>query len=64
MSLHISKSRIRATGSDANGLFIAFMEDEQLLEAERNKTGGEEFQRMIKEAIEARGLKKQDDFQI
>lgn len=64
MSMHISKKRIRATGKDANGLFIAFMSDEDLLEAEKNKTGGEEFQQMIKEAIAARGITMPDDFQI
>jgi hypothetical protein len=64
MSLRISKNRIRATGDHANGLFIAFMDDEQLLKAEKDKMGDENFQRMIKEAIEARGLQRQDDFQI
>lgn len=56
MSIHISKNRIRATGSDANGLLIAMMSDGALLDAEHKKTGGEEFQRMVQEAIKARGL--------
>ena len=59
MSLHISKNHIRATGSDANGLFIAMAPDEQLITWEKAKTGSEEFQRMVKEAIAARGLSKQ-----
>jgi hypothetical protein len=58
MSLHISKNSIRATGKDANGLFIALMSDRALLEAEKDKTGGEEFRRMVKEAIALRGLNK------
>jgi hypothetical protein len=56
MSIHISKNKIRATGSDANSLFIAIAPDETLLEWEKKKTGSEEFQRMVKEAIKARGL--------
>lgn len=56
MSIHISKNRIRATGSDANGLFIAMMSDETLLESAKSKTGSEQFQKMVLEAITARGL--------
>lgn len=59
MSIHITKNRIRATGSDANGLFIAMAPDDTLLEWEKNQTGSEEFQRMVKEAIKARGLKRE-----
>ena len=55
MSLTISKKRIRATGNDANGLLIAFCDDERLLEMEQNQTGSEKFQGMVKEAIAARG---------
>lgn len=54
MSIHISKNRIRATGSDANGLFIAMSPTETLIEWQKNKHGSEEFQRMVNEAIEAR----------
>jgi hypothetical protein len=56
MSIHISKNRIRATGADANGLFIAMAPDDQLLEWERAKIGSEDFQRMVKEAIQARNI--------
>ncbi len=56
MSLHISKNRIRAAGSDANGLFIAMSSDETLLAWAKQKHGSEEFQRMVKEAIAARNL--------
>lgn len=56
MAIHISKNRIRATGGDANGLFIAMSPDETLLEWEQQKHGSEEFQRMVKEAIAARRL--------
>lgn len=61
MGLHITKTRkgstrIRATGSDANGLFIAFMGDDSLKDAYAKKTGSEEFQRMVAEAMVARGL--------
>ena len=54
MSLHISKNRLRATGSDANALFIAMTPTETLIEWQKEKHGGEEFQRMVNEAIEAR----------
>ena len=54
MSLHISKNRIRATGSDANALFIEMTPTETLFEWQKEKHGGEEFQRMVNEAIEAR----------
>lgn len=56
MSIHITKKRIRATGRDANGLFLAFSSDEQLLEWEAKKHGDETFQQMVKEAIAARNL--------
>ncbi len=56
MSLHISKNRIRATGSHANGFFIAMTDDSTLLQWEKDKHGSEEFQQMVKEAIAARGL--------
>lgn len=58
MALHILKKRIRATGSDANGLFIAMASDERLREWDQNQTGSPEFQRMVKEAIEARAKQK------
>lgn len=58
MSLHISKdgNRIRATGGHANGILIALSPDATLLKWENEKTGSEDFQRMVKEAITARGL--------
>lgn len=56
MSIHITKNGIRARGRDANSLFIAMMPDDSLLEAFKNRTGSEEFQAMVKEAITARGL--------
>jgi hypothetical protein len=56
MAIHISKNRIRASGNDANGLFIAMSSDEALLNWEEEKIGSEEFQRMVKEAVESRGL--------
>lgn len=58
MAIHISKNgnRIRATGADANGFMIALATDEALLEMERTKFGSETFQRMVKEALAARGL--------
>jgi hypothetical protein len=56
MSLHISKNGIRATGNDANGLFIALMPDEVLVKAGETKMGDRNFQRMVEEAIVARGL--------
>lgn len=56
MSIHISKNRIRATGNDANGLFVAMASDEQLLDWDKSHHGSEDFQRMVKEAIAARGL--------
>ena len=57
MGIHIKKNSIRATGSDANALLIAMASDDYLLKAQQNKTGNEEFQRMVIEAIDARGLK-------
>lgn len=61
MSIHISNNgRIRATGRDANGLFIALMPDERLIEAWKEKTGSEEFQQMVKEALDARRLKPEE----
>ncbi len=59
MSIHITKNRIRATGKDANALFICMAPDETLLEWEREKHGSEEFQQMVKEAIVARGIGRQ-----
>ena len=56
MSIRISKNKITATGSDANGLLIAMASDETLLEWEKEKHGSEEFQKMVTEAISARGL--------
>lgn len=56
MSIHISKNRIRATGGDANGFLIAMSLDKTLLDWEKSKTGSEQFQKMVKEAIAARGL--------
>lgn len=53
-------NRIRATGSDANGLFIAFSSNDALLDWEQKKTGSEEFQKMVKEAIAARRLKPKE----
>lgn len=60
MSIHITKKSIRATGFDANGLFIAIQSDEQLAEMERNKTGSPRFQQMVKEAIAAREKARQE----
>lgn len=60
MGIHVTKNKIRATGADANSLFIALMPDDQLLEAEQKKTGSEEFQRMVKEAIAARNLQSKN----
>ena len=60
MSIHISKNRIRATDSDANGLMIALSPDAQLQKWQTQKTGSEQFQRMVNEAIEAR--KKADSW--
>lgn len=57
MAIHITnKHRIRATGRDANGLLIAMASDDTLLKMEREKTGSEQFQTMVKEAIAARKL--------
>lgn len=56
MSIHITKNRIRATGSDANALFIALASDEQVMEWASTNHGGEEFRRMVQEALCARGL--------
>lgn len=56
MSIHISKNKIRATGNDANGLFIAMAPNETLLDWFSKKTGSEQFQEMVKEAMIARGL--------
>jgi hypothetical protein len=56
VSIHITKNRIRATGRDANGLFIAMASGEQLLKWESEKTRNEDFQRMVKEAIAARNM--------
>lgn len=50
----VANGRIRATGADANGLFIAMASDETLAQWEREGTGSDEFQRMVKEAIAAR----------
>jgi hypothetical protein len=55
MSVTVSNNRIRATGSDANGLFIAFTSDKSLLKMDAEKIGSEEFQCMVKEALAARG---------
>ena len=56
MSIHINKNRIRATGNDASGLFIAMAPDATLIEWHQQKTGSESFQRMVEEAIAARGI--------
>ena len=56
MSIRITKNSIRATGGDANGLFIAMAPDETLIEWEKQKVGSEEFQKLVKAAIAARGL--------
>lgn len=56
MSIRVSKRGIRATGSDANGLFIAMSSDATLLEWDKIKHGGESFQKMVKEAMAARGI--------
>lgn len=56
MAIHISKNGIRATGGDANGLLIAMADDARLLDWEKKQTGSEAFQRMVKEAVAARGL--------
>jgi hypothetical protein len=61
MSIHISKNKIRATGSDANCLFIEMSPDETLLKWKKEKTGSKEFQRMVKEAIDLRGIKRLND---
>jgi hypothetical protein len=58
MGIHVTKNRIRATGTDANALFIAMMTYEQLIEAEAKQTGSDDFRRMIKEAIAARKPKE------
>lgn len=52
--IRISKNKIRATGSDANSLFIAMTPTKKLIEWQQEKFGGEEFQRMVNEAIKAR----------
>lgn len=56
MSVHITGNKIRATGKDANGLFIAMASDERLLEWNKKQTGSEEFRTMVKEAIAARNI--------
>lgn len=57
MSITISsKGGIRASGKDANGLFIAMAPDEQLLKWDQEGFGSEEFKRMLKEAIAARKI--------
>ena len=56
MAIHKTKNGIRATGRDANSLFIAFMDDDALLEAFKEKRGSEDFQQMIREAMVARGF--------
>lgn len=58
MSIHITQNKIRVTGSDANGFLIAMASDQALLDWERQQIGSKEFQRMVKEAIRARGLEK------
>jgi cytochrome P450 len=55
MAIHITKKGMRATGSDANALMIAMTSTEQLLEQQKNPNhGGEEYRRMLAQAIEAR----------
>lgn len=55
MAIHITKSRIRATGSDANALVIAMTSTEELLKQQGNpQHGGAEYRRLLAEAIEAR----------
>lgn len=54
MSIRISKNSIRATGKDANALFIAMNSTDTLLAWEKNGTGSPQFQRLVKEAIAER----------
>jgi hypothetical protein len=56
VSIHFTKNHIRATGKDANGLFIAMAHDAQLIKWAEDKTGDSEFQKMVCEAIAARGI--------
>lgn len=54
----IKKDSIRATGDDANALFISLACDQALEDWDREGHGSENFRRMVKEAIEARKLLK------
>lgn len=60
MSIHFTKKGIHATGADANALFIAMAPDDQLAEWTISKTGSEDFQRMVREAISARAKHKEE----
>jgi hypothetical protein len=55
MAIHITKKRIRATGSDANALIIALTSTEDLLKQKADpKHGSEAYRRMLDDALEAR----------
>lgn len=58
MSIKVTKNSITAKGKDANKLLIAFSPDVQLLEWRKNKTGSEEFQNLVLEAITNRKIKE------
>ena len=60
MAIHVSKNKIRATGSEANSFLIALSNNETLLKWEKDKTGSEDFRRIVKEAIAARGLQTEN----
>lgn len=61
MSIRITGKSIRATGSDANSLFIAMSPDETLIKWDKQGHGSEEFQKMVKEALVARGLSVKEE---
>lgn len=61
MSIHITKNRIRATGSDANALFIALTPDDSLLKQYHEKTGSEEYQACVVRELERRCIMPQQN---